>query len=295
MVKSVKEKLFDIVCSVQGAVIKKENAVEFSREGYKVVLEANDANKTVTANVYVTELEVLVDKWFEEIITIMNEEFNGFTSEFNVYQLVPTGMYTKGGKITDVKILSDELSKENDNAEKEAEVILNEEAKSVSNDDITDEEEDGDDWDPLQSMLGNAGNTFFSYKNKFHGDDAVVLTPEIVVEEQKLKGERDTSDEIIAPTPSDKIMDELTEEVEKLVKNIESIEEELEKAETLDTVEDVNELEEQNEIEENDCDEEEDDDVFELCGYDMNDSSEDLILPDFNDEELLELDEEFVF
>ena len=75
-----------------------------------------------------------------------------------------------------------------------------------------------DSFDPMEyaasSMVG-AGD-FMRFSKEYFGEDAKVKTPEIVIEEQKAEGLRDTTDELTNPEPDKSLLDRLKEEMEKL-------------------------------------------------------------------------------
>ena len=75
-----------------------------------------------------------------------------------------------------------------------------------------------DSFDPMEyaasSMVG-AGD-FMRFSKEYFGEDAKVKTPEIVIEEQKAEGLRDTTDELTNPEPDKSLLDKLKEEMEKL-------------------------------------------------------------------------------
>ena len=54
------------------------------------------------------------------------------------------------------------------------------------------------------------------FSKEYFGEDAKVKTPEIVIEEQKAEGKRDTTDEFTNPDPDKSLLDKLKEELEKL-------------------------------------------------------------------------------
>ena len=65
-----------------------------------------------------------------------------------------------------------------------------------------DYEGEEEEFDPVAYEQEHSGSVLGTWSSKFYDEDAEVVTPEIVIEEQKLKGERDTDDEIESPKTS---------------------------------------------------------------------------------------------
>ena len=156
-----------------------------------------------------------------------------------------------------------------------------------------------EEFDPVAYEQEHSGSVLGTWSSKFYDDDAEVVTPEIVIEEQKLKGERDTDDEIESPKVSagelievikdldisideakdmlesmkDRIVSELGEEgYEELVESLESqIEEQEDEEEEIEDQEELIEEVVETEIE----DEDKEDDDFVLGEFDPLDIEDD--------------------
>ena len=185
---ALKEQLVMSLYESDNCLIGSKNNVE-----YRILIIANQ----IELSAHVLYNTSIPEGWYIPFVMVLNDNFN--------LKVVIKESY-------DVDVVNEKIQ-----------VDVYREDEETSEEDITIEEEDIDDsslenFDPMEyatsSMVG--GGNFIRYSKEYFGEDAKVKTPEIVIEEQKAEGLRDTTDELTNPEPDKSLLDRLKEEMEKL-------------------------------------------------------------------------------
>lgn len=186
---ALKEQLVMSLYESDNCLIGSKNNVE-----YRILIIANQ----IELSAHVLYNTSIPEGWYIPFVMVLNDNFN--------LKVVIKESY-------DVDVINEKIQ-----------VDVYREDEETSEEDITiEEDEDIDDgslenFDPMEyatsSMVG--GGNFIRYSKEYFGEDAKVKTPEIVIEEQKAEGLRDTTDELTNPEPDKSLLDRLKEEMEKL-------------------------------------------------------------------------------